>query len=137
MIEGVLLKRMKVLPNNDGWLEECLTRDDEIFEKFGQICFLGLRPNRYKSYHSHKEQTEYIGVVSGTIQISLCDERQDSASFGADVDYIASERNPIVVKVPPGVAHKLYCMDNKESVIFVISTEVFDQKNPDIITKKG
>ena len=37
MIEGVVVKKLKVIPDERGRLMEILRSDDECFEKFGQL----------------------------------------------------------------------------------------------------
>ena len=37
MIEGVALKRLKVIPDERGRLMECLRSDDDLFIAFGQM----------------------------------------------------------------------------------------------------
>lgn len=49
MIQGVITKSLKLIPDERGHLMEILRNDDAIFEKFGQV---------YKT-------TAYPGVVKG------------------------------------------------------------------------
>ena len=37
MIEGVKVKRLKVIPDERGLLMEMMRDDDEFFQKFGQV----------------------------------------------------------------------------------------------------
>ena len=49
MIEGVKVKKLKVIPDERGRLMEILRNDDECYEKFGQVYMT----------------TNYPGVVKG------------------------------------------------------------------------
>lgn len=37
MINGVIIKKLKVIPDERGRLMEILRADDDFFEKFGQV----------------------------------------------------------------------------------------------------
>ncbi len=47
-IDGVVIKNLKVIPDERGWLMEILRCDDEIFEKFGQVYIIHGIPWRGK-----------------------------------------------------------------------------------------
>jgi len=44
MIDGVKVKKLKVIPDERGWLMEILRCDDEIYKEFGQVT--GLHDHR-------------------------------------------------------------------------------------------
>ncbi|MBI4721106.1 MAG: dTDP-4-dehydrorhamnose 3,5-epimerase, partial [Chitinivibrionia bacterium] len=37
MIDGVIVKKLKVIPDERGFLMEMMRRDDDFFRQFGQI----------------------------------------------------------------------------------------------------
>ena len=39
MIDGVVIKRLKVIPDERGLLMEMMRDDDPFFQKFGQVFF--------------------------------------------------------------------------------------------------
>ncbi|RKZ02276.1 MAG: dTDP-4-dehydrorhamnose 3,5-epimerase, partial [Candidatus Hydrothermota bacterium] len=44
MIQGVAVKKLRVIPDERGFLMEILRDDDEIFEKFGQVYITTVYP---------------------------------------------------------------------------------------------
>ena len=48
MIDGVKTKKLRVIPDERGRLMEILRRDDEIFEKFGQVYLSSTYPGVVK-----------------------------------------------------------------------------------------
>lgn len=58
MIAGVIIKPLKLIPDDRGFLMEMLRADDPIFERFGQVYITGCKEGVAKAWHYHKEQTD-------------------------------------------------------------------------------
>ena len=82
MIEGVKIKRLKVIADERGWLMEMLRDDDEIFQKFGQVYLSVVYPGVVKGWHFHKRQTDHFVFVKGMAKVVLHDMRDSSATRG-------------------------------------------------------
>jgi dTDP-4-dehydrorhamnose 3,5-epimerase len=54
MIDGVKIKKLKVLSDERGRLMEMLRSDDEIFIKFGQAYMTTAYPGVVKGWHTIK-----------------------------------------------------------------------------------
>ena len=65
MIQGVMTKKLKVIPDERGHLMEILRSDDELFDKFGQVYVTTAYPGVVKGWHYHKKQTDHFAVVKG------------------------------------------------------------------------
>jgi len=65
MIEGVMVKQLKVLPDERGRLMEILREDDEIFMRFGQVYLTTGYPGVVKAWHYHKIQFDHFCVSRG------------------------------------------------------------------------
>jgi dTDP-4-dehydrorhamnose 3,5-epimerase len=57
MIDGVKTKKLRVIPDERGWLMEILRNDDEIYNEFGQVYITTAYPEVVKAWHMHKKQT--------------------------------------------------------------------------------
>jgi len=55
MIEGVKTKRLKVIPDERGFLMEMLRCDDEFYQKFGQVYLTTAYPGVVKAWHYHTD----------------------------------------------------------------------------------
>ena len=73
MIDGVLVKKIKVIPDERGRLMEILRADDKAFEKFGQVYMTTAYPGVVKGLHYHKKQADNMAVVRGMMKIVLYD----------------------------------------------------------------
>ena len=80
MIEGVNIKKLKVIPDERGRLMEIVRADDEGFRKFGQVYLTTADPGVVKGWHYHKKQYDYMTVISGMMKIVLYDMREGSST---------------------------------------------------------
>ena len=53
MIDGVKIKKLKVIPDERGRLMEMLRSDDDLFIKFGQVYMTTAYPGVVKGWHYH------------------------------------------------------------------------------------
>ena len=60
MIDGVMVRKLKLISDDRGWLMEILRRDWDIFDKVGQIYVTTAFPQVVKAWHMHKIQTDHI-----------------------------------------------------------------------------
>lgn len=131
MIEGVKVKKLKVIPDERGRLMEILRSDDELFEKFGQVYITMTLPGIVKAWHYHRKQTDHFVCVTGKVRVALYDSREDSPTFKGINEFIMELANPILLKIPPLVYHGFKCISEEETAIINIPTELYDYDNPD------
>ena len=131
MIEGVRVKKLKVIPDERGRLMEILRSDDELFEKFGQVYMTTAYPGIVKAWHYHKDQTDNFSCISGKIRLALYDSRKDSPTFGQVNEFIADINNPFHVKIPPLVYHGFKCIGEEEAIVINVPTRPYDHNQPD------
>ena len=131
MIDGVIIKKLKVIPDERGRLMEILRADDESFEKFGQVYMTTAYPGVVKGWHYHKKQADNMAVVKGMMKIVLYDGREKSPTFREIMEIFAGVHNPVLVHIPPLVYHGFKCISEEEAVVINTTTHVYDYKNPD------
>lgn len=132
MIDGVRVKKLKVIPDERGRLMEILRNDDEeFFSQFGQVYMTTALPGVVKGWHYHKKQTDNFACVHGMMKIVLYDVREDSPTHGEVNEFFAGEHNPILIKVPPYVLHGFKCVSEHEAIVVNIPTEVYTYGDPD------
>ncbi len=78
MIDGVIVKKLKLIPDERGYLMEMLRADDPFFQKFGQVYLTVAYPGVVKGWHYHKVQTDHFVAVSGMVKVVLYDSRKES-----------------------------------------------------------
>ncbi|MEK6655022.1 MAG: dTDP-4-dehydrorhamnose 3,5-epimerase family protein, partial [Thermodesulfobacteriota bacterium] len=82
MINGVMVKKLRVISDERGRLMEILRADDEVFHGFGQVYMTTAYPGVVKGWHYHKRQFDNMAVVRGMMKIVLYDGREASPTFG-------------------------------------------------------
>jgi dTDP-4-dehydrorhamnose 3,5-epimerase len=131
MIDGVEVKKLRVIPDERGRLMEMLRADDEMYEKFGQVYMTTAYPGVVKAWHLHKVQDDNMGVVRGMMKIVLYDGRDDSPTKGEVNEFFVGEQNPVLVHIPKGVMHGFKCVSEYEAIVVNVPTEVYNYKEPD------
>jgi len=131
MIDGVLVKKIKVIPDERGRLMEILRADDKAFEKFGQVYMTTAYPGVVKGWHYHKEQADNMAVVRGMMKIVLYDGREQSPTFGEVNEIFAGNHNPVLVHIPPLVCHGFKCISEEEAIVVNVPTEMYNYETPD------
>ena len=131
MIDGVLVKKLKVIPDERGRLMEILRADDKAFEKFGQVYMTTAYPGIVKGWHYHKKQADNMAVVRGMMKIVLYDGREQSPTFGEVNEIFAGNHNPVLVHIPPLVCHGFKCISEEEAIVVNVPTEMYNYETPD------
>lgn len=131
MIDGVKIKKLKVIPDERGMLMEILRSDDEIFQKFGQVYMTTCYPGVVKGWHYHKIQTDYFTCLKGMAKVVLYDGREDSPTKGEINEFFIGENNPALIVIPPQVLHGFKAIGNETCYIINCPTEVYKYDEPD------
>ena len=131
MIEGVKVKKLKVISDERGRLMEILRRDDEIFKEFGQVYMTTAKPGVVKAWHWHKLQTDSFACVSGKIRLILYDARSDSKTYKQIDEFEMSLDNPLLVQIPASVYHGFKCISDVEVIVINTVTKAYNHKSPD------
>lgn len=131
MIEGVIVKKLKVIPDERGRLMEMMRSDDSFFEKFGQVYLTAAYPGVVKGWHYHKIQDDNMVITKGMMKIVLYDGRENSKTFKEVNEFFMGEHNPCLLHIPKGVLHGFKCISDTEAVCINIPTEKYNYENPD------
>lgn len=131
MIHGVKVKKLKVIPDERGRLMEILRRDDDIFERFGQVYMTTAKAGVVKAWHYHKKQDDNFTCVHGRMRLALYDARRRSPTYGEVNEFIVGLDEPILVHIPRLVYHGFKCISDCEALVVNTVTRPYDNKNPD------
>ena len=131
MIDGVVVKKLRVIPDERGRLMEILRVDDEMFEKFGQVYMTTTYPGVIKGWHYHHLQDDNFAVVKGMLKVALYDYRKDSRTHGELNEFFIGEHNPCLIHVPKGVLHGWKCVSEEEAIVVNCVTEPYKYEDPD------
>jgi dTDP-4-dehydrorhamnose 3,5-epimerase len=131
LIDGVSVKRLKVIPDERGFLMEMLRSDDEMFTEFGQVYLSVAYPGVVKGWHYHKLQTDYFTVVRGMLKVVLYDRRDDSPTHGEVNEFFMGEKNPILITIPPGVVHGVKAVGSDAGYLVNCPNRTYNYDEPD------
>ena len=131
MIEGVKIKKLNPIPDERGRVMEIIRKDDEIFNKFGQVYMTSAYPGVVKAWHYHKIQTDFFCVLKGMMKVVLYDGRAGSSTKGEVNEFFMGEYNPVLVRVPPLIYHGFKGMGTREAIMLNCPTEPYNPKKPD------
>lgn len=127
-IDGVLVKPLRKIPDERGYVAHMLRADDPLFEKFGEMYFSVVYPGVIKGWHLHKRMTLNYAVISGMIKLVLFDKRETSPTKGSIEELFIGEENYCLVKIPPGVVNGTKGIGIKPAIIANCATEAHDPK---------
>ncbi len=130
-IEGVGVRSLRRIHDDRGWLMEILRSDWPEFEKFGQVYITTCEPGVVKAWHFHKLQHDMFVPVRGNALVGLYDARDGSPTRGVLQEVEVWEKEPKMVKIPPGVYHGFTPLDESEIWVVNTPTNLFNYKQPD------
>jgi len=123
------IKKLDTFANDQGYLLS-IRKDDKIFGgKVGQALVSTIYPGVIKGLHLHEKQTDYTTCIKGHIKYVAIKEKEDGTKEIKTL--IIGEKNPILVKTPPGVWHGYTPLANKEAVILHLMDKEYNPKNDD------
>lgn len=130
MIHGVEVKELSTFPDERGFFRELVRSTDPFFsEGFGQWSHSLMYPGVIKAWHIHSKQVDWWYVTGGVLKVALSDRRTDSPTFGELMEWVMGDgRDPIILKIPPGVAHGCKCLAGPAS-LFYITSRTYDPQD--------
>ena len=131
MIEGVKVKKLKVIPDERGRLMEMLRCDDDLFIDFGQTYMTTAYPGVVKGWHYHKKQTDNFVVVKGMMKVVLYDSREKSSTYKEVNEFFMGEHNPMLLQIPTFVFHGFKCVSEMEAICINVPTHPYNYDQPD------
>ncbi|MGQ9584272.1 MAG: dTDP-4-dehydrorhamnose 3,5-epimerase family protein [Anaerolineae bacterium] len=131
MIEGVRTRKLRLIPDERGFLMEMLRSDWDEFQKFGQVYITAVYPGVVKGWHYHKVQTDYFICVAGMAKVVLYDAREGSPTHGEVNEFFLGTQNPMLLVIPPGVMHGFKGISPEMTLIVNVPTECYNYDQPD------
>lgn len=131
LIDGVVVKQLTLHADDRGYLLEVVRDDDPVFREVKQTTFTVAYPGVIKAFHWHRRQWDVWFFASGMAQAVLYDLREGSPTCGRTAVLYMGERRPLVVAIPPGVAHGYRVLGSEPAALFYHTTEHYDPASPD------
>ncbi len=131
LIDGVQVRKLRLIPDERGFLMEMLRSDWPEFMKFGQAYITACYPGVIKAWHYHKIQWDHFVCVGGMAKVVLYDPREGSPTRGTVNVFHLGYLNPCLLKIPPGVYHGFTAEGSRTALIVNFPTELYNYEQPD------
>ena len=131
-IDGVKTKKLRLIPDERGWLMEVLRSDEaDLFRKFGQVYVSATYPGVVKAWHYHTHQIDSFACITGTVKLVLIDTRKGSPTEGVINEFFLGTLNPTLVQVPNLVYHGWKCISADTALVVNVPSEPYHYDDPD------
>jgi dTDP-4-dehydrorhamnose 3,5-epimerase len=127
MIEGVIIKKLKKIPDERGTIFKMLQATDEEFKGFGEIYFSTVYPGVVKGWHLHEEAYLNYAVIKGMIKLVLFDGRPGSPTEGEIQEIYLGKHNYCLVQIPPNVWNAFKGIGTEEAIVANVNTLPHEQ----------
>jgi dTDP-4-dehydrorhamnose 3,5-epimerase len=128
-VAGVQSYEIKTIPDERGFFSEALRQDWQTFinEWIAQVNLSYSYPNIVRAWHRHlKGQVDYFLVLKGAMKICCYDEETGNLA-----EIIASEQNPMIVRVPGKYYHGTKTVSDVPSLTMYFVNRLYNYKEPD------
>jgi dTDP-4-dehydrorhamnose 3,5-epimerase len=88
-------------------------------------------PSSIRAWVMHKEQEDRLFMVKGYVRWAFFDARVDSATHGMLSVHTFSERQRIMLTIPPGVFHGVQNIGLEDAIFINMPSRPYNHKNPD------
>lgn len=120
MIDGVIHRPLRIIPDSRGPVMHMLRDGTEGFAGFGEVYFTCIEPGAVKAWRKHTKMTMQLAVPSGLVEIVLFDDRPDSKSNGTLATFTLGTDKPDsygLLIIPPGIWNGFRGLSQTTSVI--------------------
>jgi len=117
MINGVAVLPLKRICNEQGCVFKMLSRDDAIFQEFGEIYFSSVNKGVIKGWNIHKESDVNLACLHGRVKLVLYDTREKSPTKNFSEEVVLGNENYALLHVPPGVAVSFRGLDDAPAIL--------------------
>lgn len=131
MIKDVAVKHLKRWCDDRGFFSEVIKDGEETFHEVKQTSYTETLPGVIKAFHWHKKQWDVWFVIKGVAQVVLHDLREDSETKGETQVIVCGADNPMLISIPPGVAHGYRVLGNERVGLLYHTSEAYNPKEPD------
>lgn len=115
----------KVFLDDRGWLFE-MARLQEMGIPAKQITVSHIFPGAIKAFHKHEIQTDWVVCVQGNVKLITFPDTGD-ATLPPEIKITCfGEKNPAMVKIPPGNYHGYTTLGSQAATIIYITNEVYN-----------
>ena len=119
---GFQIKKIKIIKNPKGNLFKKISKNDSLFEKFGEIYFSEVYPNKFKGWKFHEKRTQLITVINGSVRFFI---KKKSKEKPRKIDIKFPDKMKML-KIMPNTFYSFKCLSKKKSLIINLINEIIE-----------
>lgn len=127
MIEGVVIKSLKRIPDDRGTIMKMQECSDTEFKGFGEIYFSTIYPGVIKGWHLHENAILNYAVIKGMIKLVLFDDRATSSTKGEFMEIYIGDNNYAIVQIPEKIWNGFQCIGSETAIVADLITLPHDK----------
>ncbi|HEX2927886.1 MAG TPA: dTDP-4-dehydrorhamnose 3,5-epimerase family protein [Ruminiclostridium sp.] len=127
MINGVIIKPLRKIPDDRGTIMKMQENSDVEFKGFGEIYFSTVYPGVVKGWHLHENATLNYCVVKGMIKLVMYDGRKGSKTEGILEELYIGDSNYCLVQIPDGVWNAFKGIGQETAIVADLITVTHDK----------
>ena len=131
LIAGVSTRPLRVNRDGRGSLIELLTTRDGEIEPIVHVYLVRAAPLSVRAWVIHKYQFDRLAFTTGDFRVVLFDPRPDSPTHGKLNVFDVGLRQPIMLTIPPFVAHGVQNRGDAAATFVNLPTKAWDPADPD------
>lgn len=117
MIDGVIIKPLKIISDARGSIYKMQENSDPEFKGFGEIYFSTIYPGIVKGWHKHQTAILNYAVIQGMIRLVLCDLRKESTTYNEIQEIYLGDQAYNLVQIPPLVWNGFQCIGHQTAIV--------------------
>ena len=130
-IEGCTAVRLSPISDDRGDLVELLTARCGNIEPIVHVYQVFCGPGSIRAWVYTSRQTDRLCYTDGSFRIVLCDLRSSSPTAGKVVTLFAGAEAPMLLSIPPFVAHGVQNVGSERAAFLNMPTRVYRHEAPD------
>jgi dTDP-4-dehydrorhamnose 3,5-epimerase len=131
-IEGVHVKKIVRHTDERGYFAELFKEGEPGFHRIAQTSYSLIRPGVVKAFHHH-DYWETWAVIEGRAKVVIHDTREGSPTKGVTQVLYAGEDEPVMISIPPNVAHGYKSLGEEQCGMLYHAEEAYDPNRKDQI----
>jgi dTDP-4-dehydrorhamnose 3,5-epimerase len=136
MIDGVRLVPLQQITDGRGTVSHMLRSTDPHFAGFGEIYFSSVYPGVVKAWKHHRRMTANYACILGQVKVVLWDDREESPSRGALMEFELGPAEYSLAVIPPRIWHGFQGVGQPASILANCASEPsdpdeLDRRDPD------
>lgn len=130
-IEGVVLRRLVTHSDGRGDLTVLLSSHYVSEAVTPHVYLVTSKAGSIRGWVYHRFQSDRLALTNGDVRVVLYDLRPQSRTYRALNVLDVGKGNPVLLTIPPLVAHAVQCRGETDAQFVNMPTRAYDPGNPD------